>query len=59
VNEYKDIEPYTRNTVDIGAVALVKKLSHLPVLWTPVMLPQMGHGRTCSQGRRWLPERME
>lgn len=31
----RTFEPYTRNTVDIGAVALVKKLSHLPVLVDP------------------------
>lgn len=28
-------EPYTRNTVDIGAVPLVKNLSHLPVIVDP------------------------
>ncbi len=31
----RTFEPYTRNTVDIGAVALVKKLSHLPVMVDP------------------------
>lgn len=31
----RTFEPYTRNTVDIGAVAMVKKLSHLPVLVDP------------------------
>jgi 3-deoxy-7-phosphoheptulonate synthase len=31
----RTFEPYTRNTVDIGAVALIKKLSHLPVLVDP------------------------
>lgn len=31
----RTFEPYTRNTVDIGAVALVKNLSHLPVLVDP------------------------
>lgn len=31
----RTFEPYTRNTVDIGAVALVKHLSHLPVLVDP------------------------
>ncbi len=31
----RTFETYTRNTVDIGAVALIKKLSHLPVLVDP------------------------
>ncbi|NLU48687.1 MAG: 3-deoxy-7-phosphoheptulonate synthase [Syntrophomonadaceae bacterium] len=31
----RTFEPYNRNTVDIGAVALVKKLSHLPVMVDP------------------------
>lgn len=31
----RTFEPYTRNTVDIGAVSLVKILSHLPVLVDP------------------------
>ncbi|MEN6351785.1 MAG: 3-deoxy-7-phosphoheptulonate synthase [Syntrophomonas sp.] len=31
----RTFEPYTRNTVDIGAVALVKQLSHLPVIVDP------------------------
>lgn len=31
----RTFETYTRNTVDIGAVALVKHLSHLPVLVDP------------------------
>lgn len=31
----RTFEPYTRNTVDIGAVALVKHLSHLPVIVDP------------------------
>lgn len=31
----RTFEPYTRNTVDIGAVALVKRLSHLPVVVDP------------------------
>ncbi|SHH10671.1 3-deoxy-D-arabinoheptulosonate-7-phosphate synthase [Thermosyntropha lipolytica DSM 11003] len=31
----RTFEPYTRNTLDIGAVALVKHLSHLPVLVDP------------------------
>ncbi|KUG04671.1 2-keto-3-deoxy-d-arabino-heptulosonate-7- phosphate synthase i beta [hydrocarbon metagenome] len=31
----RTFEPYTRNTVDIGAVALLKHLSHLPVIVDP------------------------
>ncbi len=31
----RTFETYTRNTVDIGAVALVKQLSHLPVIVDP------------------------
>jgi len=31
----RTFEPYTRNTIDIGAVALVKILSHLPVIVDP------------------------
>ncbi len=31
----RTFEPYTRNTVDIGAVPLLKHLSHLPVLVDP------------------------
>lgn len=31
----RTFESYTRNTVDIGAVALVKQLSHLPVIVDP------------------------
>ncbi|HBK54517.1 3-deoxy-7-phosphoheptulonate synthase [Syntrophomonas wolfei] len=31
----RTFEPLTRNTVDIGAVALVKELSHLPVIVDP------------------------
>ena len=38
------IETYTRNTVDISAVPIVKRLSHLPVLVDP------SHGT----GKRWM-----
>lgn len=31
----RTFETYTRNTVDIGAVALIKQLSHLPVIVDP------------------------
>jgi len=31
----RTFEPYTRNTVDIGAVVMVKELSHLPVIVDP------------------------
>jgi 3-deoxy-7-phosphoheptulonate synthase len=31
----RTFEPYTRNTVDIGAVSLIKHLSHLPILVDP------------------------
>ncbi|MDD3853988.1 MAG: 3-deoxy-7-phosphoheptulonate synthase [Syntrophomonadaceae bacterium] len=31
----RTFEPYTRNTVDIGAVPLVKMLSHLPIIVDP------------------------
>jgi len=31
----RTFEPYTRNTVDIGAVALLKQLTHLPVMVDP------------------------
>lgn len=31
----RTFEPYTRNTVDIGAVPLIKELSHLPMLVDP------------------------
>lgn len=31
----RTFEPYTRNTVDIGAVALLKHLSHLPIIVDP------------------------
>lgn len=31
----RTFEPYTRNTVDIGAVALLKQLSHLPIIVDP------------------------
>lgn len=31
----RTFEPYTRNTVDIGAVPLVKHLSHLPIIVDP------------------------
>lgn len=31
----RTFEPYTRNTVDIGAVVLVKELTHLPVIVDP------------------------
>lgn len=31
----RTFETYTRNTVDLGAVALIKQLSHLPVLVDP------------------------
>ena len=39
----RTFEPYTRNTVDIGAVPVVKRLSHLPVIVDP------SHGT----GKRW------
>lgn len=31
----RTFEPYTRNTVDIGAVPMIKQLSHLPILVDP------------------------
>ncbi|HHW61963.1 MAG TPA: 3-deoxy-7-phosphoheptulonate synthase [Syntrophomonadaceae bacterium] len=31
----RTFEPYTRNTVDIGAVPLIKQLSHLPIIVDP------------------------
>lgn len=31
----RTFEPYTRNTVDIGAVPLIKNLSHLPIIVDP------------------------
>jgi len=31
----RTFEPYARNTVDIGAVPLIKHLSHLPILVDP------------------------
>jgi len=31
----RTFEPYTRNTVDIGAVPLLKQLSHLPIIVDP------------------------
>lgn len=31
----RTFEPYTRNTIDIGAVPLIKQLSHLPILVDP------------------------
>jgi 3-deoxy-7-phosphoheptulonate synthase len=31
----RTFEPYTRNTVDIGAVPLIKHLSHLPIIIDP------------------------
>lgn len=31
----RTFEPYTRNTVDIGAIPVIKQLSHLPVLVDP------------------------
>jgi len=31
----RTFEPYTRNTVDIGAVPLIKELSHLPIIVDP------------------------
>ncbi|MBQ9307976.1 MAG: 3-deoxy-7-phosphoheptulonate synthase [Clostridia bacterium] len=37
-------ETYTRNTVDIGAVPIIKRLSHLPILVDP------SHGT----GKRWM-----
>lgn len=40
----RTFETYTRNTVDISAVPVVKKLSHLPVLVDP------SHGT----GKRWM-----
>ncbi len=40
----RTFETYTRNTVDIGAVPVVKRLSHLPVIVDP------SHGT----GKRWM-----
>lgn len=31
----RTFEPYTRNTVDIGAIPMIKQLSHLPILVDP------------------------
>ncbi|QGT99864.1 2-keto-3-deoxy-D-arabino-heptulosonate-7-phosphate synthase I beta [Candidatus Syntrophocurvum alkaliphilum] len=31
----RTFEPYTRNTVDIGAIPLIKELSHLPIIVDP------------------------
>ncbi|MGI5921418.1 MAG: 3-deoxy-7-phosphoheptulonate synthase [Syntrophomonadaceae bacterium] len=31
----RTFEPYTRNTVDIGAIPLIKRLSHLPIIVDP------------------------
>ena len=44
----RTFETYTRNTLDIGAVPVVKRLSHLPVIVDP------SHGT----GKRWMVEPM-
>jgi 3-deoxy-7-phosphoheptulonate synthase len=44
----RTFETYTRNTLDLGAVAVVKRLSHLPVIVDP------SHGT----GKWWLVEPM-
>jgi len=31
----RTFEPYTRNTIDIGAIPLIKQLSHLPIIADP------------------------
>lgn len=40
----RTFETYTRNTVDLGAIPAVKKLSHLPVIVDP----------SHSTGKRWM-----
>ena len=42
----RTFETYTRNTVDLGAIPAVKKLSHLPVIVDP------SHGT----GKSWMVE---
>ena len=42
----RTFETYTRNTVDLGAIPAVKKLSHLPVIVDP------SHGT----GKAWMVE---
>ena len=44
----RTFENYTRNTLDISAVAAVKKLSHLPILVDP----------SHATGRWWMVESM-
>ena len=38
----RTFETYTRNTVDIGAVPLIKQLTHCPLSLTPAMPPASG-----------------
>lgn len=44
----RTFETYTRNTVDLGAIPAVKKLSHLPVIVDP----------SHATGLNWMVERM-
>jgi 3-deoxy-7-phosphoheptulonate synthase len=47
----RTFETYLRNTLDIAAIPVIKKLSHLPIVADP------SHG-TCRRGRRrWTAHR--
>ena len=55
----RTFENYTRNTLDLSAVAVVKRLSHLPVICRPqpwhrqmVAGPADGQGGRCLGSRR-------
>ncbi len=48
VKEESALETYTRNTLDLSAIPMVKKMSHLPVLVDP------SHGT----GKWWMVEPM-
>ena len=45
----RTFESYTRNTLDISAIPVIKKLSHLPIVVDP------SHGR--AGATRWPPWR--
>jgi 3-deoxy-7-phosphoheptulonate synthase len=55
----RTFEPYTRNTLDLSAVPLIKQLSHLPIIVDPshgTGLSGLGsryeQGCSCCRGRR-------
>ena len=54
----RTFETMTRNTLDLGSIPLIKRLTHLPIIVDPshgTGDARVGAGDGARRGRRWAP----